>query len=144
MGSRKTFASLIVYAGVQGLAYALDCGIFGALVYGVDAPADVANLASKGLSGLFGYLSHRYVTFQTHKSAFIIGEFVRFTLALAVNSVAATVLLIALSSVIEPLFLAKFLADLACVLLSFVIAKYLVFRSSRADDTVAADMVDRS
>lgn len=116
------------YVAVQLVAYAIDMGGFLLLVALQVAPLP-ANVVAKIVAGGFAFLVHRGFTFcvaGTDRSAH---QLLRYALLLAINVPVATTLLALLLPWLQPPALAKFVADAACVALSFLATRHLVFRS---------------
>ena len=62
--------TFIRYGAIQVMAYALDMGAFLLLIALVDDHPILANIAGKGVAGVFAFFLHRHFTFQsTHGSS---------------------------------------------------------------------------
>jgi putative flippase GtrA len=112
---------------VQIVAYGLDLGTFQALVAtGVSGPI-IANLAGKVPAGFFAFLAHRHFTFRVGDSAGMHREAIKYLVLLLVNAPLSSLILAGLLLVVPHVTLAKVLADVLSVGLTFTLTKYLVF-----------------
>jgi putative flippase GtrA len=119
--------TLLRYLLVQIVAYGLDLGTFQALVAtGVSGPI-VANLAGKVPAGIFAFLVHRRFTFRIGNAAGVHREAIKYLLLLLVNAPLSSLILAGLLGVMPHVTLAKILADVLSVGLTFTLTKYLVF-----------------
>ena len=119
--------TLLRYLLVQIIAYGLDLGTFQVLVAtGVSGPV-LANLAGKVPAGIFAFLAHRQFTFRVGNSATVHREAVKYFLLLIVNAPLSSLILAGLLGVMTQVTLAKILADVLSVGLTFTLTKYLVF-----------------
>ena len=115
------------YIGVQILAYGLDMGGFLLAFEFFGAGPIVANVFGKITAGVFDYFVHRSFTFSA-----AIGEkhsrqaTLYFTL-LALNVPFSSAVLSLVLFVVSPPALAKFLADVVCVFVTYAISKNYVF-----------------
>jgi putative flippase GtrA len=118
------------YVAVQLAAYALDMGTFLVLLHGGVAGPVPANVAAKIAAGGFAFFAHRAFTFRLGGTARA-GEAARYAILLALNVPLASVLLAALLQVVPHPVAAKFLSDVVCVGLTFLLTRHAVF--GRAD-----------
>lgn len=118
------------YVAVQLAAYALDMGMFLVLLHGGIAGPVPANVAAKIAAGAFAFFAHRAFTFRLGGTARA-GEATRYAILLALNVPLASALLAALLHVVPHPVAAKFLADVVCVGLTFLLTRRAVF--GRAD-----------
>lgn len=119
--------TLLRYLLVQIVAYGLDLGTFQALVTtGVSGPV-IANLAGKVPAGAFAFLAHRQFTFRVGDSAGVHREAIKYLLLLLLNAPLSSLILAGLLGVMTQVTLAKILADVLSVGLTFTLTKYLVF-----------------
>jgi putative flippase GtrA len=120
--------TLLRYLLVQLLAYGVDVGTFIALIStGVVGPL-VANVAGKIPAGIFAFMAHRRFTFQIRDSSRAHREAVKYFILLALNVPFSTLILKVLLTLTLPVTLAKILADVVAVGLSFTLTRYVVFR----------------
>lgn len=131
--SRALLGTFGRYVGVQLLAYAIDMGVF-LLASHAGAGPIPANIAAKLAAGLFAFVVHRRMTFGVHGQPGVAGQALRYGLLLALNVPLASGVLALLLPWIAPAALAKFVADVICVGLTFVLSRQLVFRPTAARD----------
>lgn len=115
------------YLLVQVLAYGLDMGGFLLLFtrFGVDPL--VANMASKVLAGLFAFFAHRNFTFDVATVGGKGQQAVRYFALLALNIPFSALVLGSILWVISMTVVAKFVADVICVFLTYSLSKRFVF-----------------
>lgn len=113
------------YVGVQLLAYAVDYGIYAVgLASGIDPVA--SNVAGKIAAGGVAFVLHRHLTFRAHGEA-VAGQALRYALLLLLNlPLSSAALYVALLWL--PPYGAKVVADIACVGITFLLSRALVFR----------------
>lgn len=121
------------YVGVQLFVYALDMGVF-LLALSAGAGPIPANVAAKTTAGLTAFLAHRRMTFGVHGQPGVAGQALRYGLLLALNVPLSSGVLALLLPWIAPPMLAKFVADVLCVGLTFVLSRQLVFRPTVRPD----------
>lgn len=126
------------YIGVQLVAYAIDMGVFLALANGAGLPPLTANVGAKLAAGAFAFVVHRRVTFRTHGQGGTFAQLGKYALLLAANVPLSSLLLWALLPWVASAVLAKFLADAACVLLTFGLSRHVVFGAPRGGQGKAA------
>ena len=115
------------YLGVQVLAYAIDMGGFLAVV-ALGAGPLFANVLAKLAAGGFAFLAHRHLTFGLRGQPGAAGQLLRYAVLLALNVPLATGILALLLPWFSSAALARFLADVVCVGLTFFLSSRLVFR----------------
>lgn len=120
------------YVGVQLVAYGIDMGSYLLLlVVGNLAPL-WANLCSKICAGLFAFYVHRVFTFRLTQQQQEHSQIVRYFLLLALNIPLSSLLLALLLLAFPSAVLAKFVADVLCVFLTFWLSKRYVFTRLQA------------
>ncbi|MBT2338996.1 MULTISPECIES: GtrA family protein [Pseudomonas] len=120
--------TFIRYAAIQLLAYALDMGTFLLLMaFSKDEPV-LANIVAKGLAGLFAFFLHRHFTFKSNHGSGKVQALSYFSL-LAINIPLASVLLSVGLYFVDNPTVVKFVADVACVFMTYWISKLFVFTS---------------
>jgi putative flippase GtrA len=129
----RTFAR---YLGVQVLAYAIDMGGFLLVVWLGGGPL-FANVLAKLGAGGFAFLAHRRLTFGLRGEPGAGGQLLRYAVLLALNVPLATGILALLLPWFANAALAKFVADVVCVGLTFLLSSRLVFRRMPAGDRAA-------
>jgi len=90
-----------------------------------------ANVLSKIAASIFAFIAHRRVTFKVHGHSDSRTQLVKYALLLAVNVPISSGLLALLLPWLSPPMLAKFVSDVACVGLTFVLSRHLVFTRTR-------------
>ncbi|NWC85304.1 GtrA family protein [Pseudomonas reactans] len=124
--------TFVRYGTIQVLAYALDMGTFLLLLCLFSDHAVLANIAGKGVAGVFAFFLHRHFTFQSTGSSGKV-QALRYFSLLAINIPVASALLgIGLFFVDNPTPV-KFASDVVCVLMTYWISKLFVFRSKQYD-----------
>jgi putative flippase GtrA len=121
------------YLGVQVVAYGIDMGSF--LLLSMLLGPLMANVVSKILAGIFAFIAHRRVTFKVHGQGDGHTQLLKYALLIAVNIPLSSGLLAMLLPWIAPPALAKFTGDVACVGLTFVLSRYIVFTHSRPSES---------
>lgn len=117
------------YLLVQVLAYGLDMGGFVLLFAHFDIEPLLANMVSKVLAGVFAFGAHRRFTFgvaETSKKTKV-QQGVRYFALLALNIPLSALVLGVMLLVIPMAVVAKFIADMICVVLTYWLSKRLVF-----------------
>lgn len=117
------------YLGVQVVAYSIDMGGFLLLTFVLEPLP--ANVLSKIAAGIFAFIAHRRITFNVHGHSDGRTQLVKYALLLAVNIPISSGLLALLLPWLSPPTLAKFVSDVACLGLTFVLSRHLVFTRTR-------------
>jgi putative flippase GtrA len=120
------------YLAVQVFAYGIDMGTFVLLTQALSVGPLWANVVAKIAAGAFAFVVHRRVTFQTHGQPGTMGQLGKYALLLAANVPLSSGVLWLLLPLLHPPVLAKFVADAGCVLLTFLLSRYLVFKPASA------------
>lgn len=119
------------YLGVQVIAYGIDMGGF-LLLNALLGPLS-ANVLSKITAGIFAFVAHRRVTFKVHGHSDGRTQLLKYALLLALNiPVSSGLLALLLPWLAPPNALAKLVSDAACIGLTFVLSRYLVFTRTRS------------
>jgi putative flippase GtrA len=118
------------YVGVQLAAYAIDMGVF--LLLSRWLPPLAANVVAKVAAGALAFVLHRRLTFAGRAHGAAAPQLLRYGLLLLANVPIASLALWALLPWLAPPALAKFVADVACVVLTFALSRQLVFTAPRA------------
>lgn len=121
---------LIRYGVIQLFAYALDMGVFLLLHYALKDQPFLANVISKGGSGVFSFFLHRHFTFQSTEGSGRV-QALRYFAVLSLNIPIASALFAAALYFIDNPALMKFASDLACVALTYWVSKFFIFRTSK-------------
>jgi putative flippase GtrA len=117
----------IRYLLVQVLAYGVDMGGFILLFAHFELDPLVANTTSKVLAGLFAFVTHRSFTFGVAEDVVKVQQAVRYFALLALNIPFSALVLGAMLWVIPMAVIAKFVADMICVVLTYWLSKRFVF-----------------
>ncbi|MGQ3321760.1 GtrA family protein [Pseudomonas brassicacearum subsp. neoaurantiaca] len=129
--------TFIRYGAIQLVAYALDMGTFLLLMALFNDQPVLANIAGKGVAGVFAFFLHRHFTFQSTGGSSKV-QAVRYFSLLAINIPLASALFsVGLYFVKSPAPV-KFVSDVVCVALTYWISKLFVFHSA-ARPPVSAD-----
>ncbi|KAA0986942.1 GtrA family protein [Pseudomonas sp. ANT_J12] len=129
--------TFIRYGAIQLLAYALDMGTFLLLISLFKDQPVLANIAGKGVAGVFAFFLHRYFTFQSTRGSGKAQALSYFSL-LAINIPVASALFSAGLYFVNSPTPVKFVSDVACVVVTYWISKLFVF-SSDAHTSAASD-----
>lgn len=117
----------IRYIVVQGIAYGLDMGVFLLTLIFFGAGPIVANVFSKIVAGCFAFLAHRSFTFGVAQDGRNPRQALMYFLLLALNvPFSSAMLSVLLLNVSHPI-LAKFIADVIGVAITYWISKIFVF-----------------
>lgn len=123
------------YVGVQLVAYGVDMGSFLLIMLVFPAHPLLANLMGKILAGIFAFLVHRNFTFalrseeKEHLQAF------KYAALLGLNLPLSSAVMAAVMLVVSPAVIAKFIADVICVALTYWLSKTYVFTARRNPDS---------
>ncbi|ALI05373.1 MULTISPECIES: GtrA family protein [Pseudomonas] len=121
--------TFIRYGAIQLVAYALDMGAFLLLIALFEEQPVLANIAGKGVAGVFAFFLHRHFTFQSsHGSSK--AQAVRYFSLLAINIPVASALFSVGLAIVDNPAPVKFVCDVACVALTYWISKLFVFHSA--------------
>lgn len=120
------------YVAVQIVAYGIDMGSFLALSEWMGMHPVAANVVAKALAGTFAFFAHRRVTFAVHGRGGGTTQLLKYAVLLALNIPIASGLLALLLPWVAPPAAAKFVADMICVGLTFLLSRYLVFTAPGA------------
>lgn len=121
------------YVAVQLVAYTIDLGIFVLLFHGGVAGPIAANVVAKIAAGAFAFAAHRHYTFRVAGRHRIGREALKYGVLLAANVPVASGVLALLMLVVPSATLAKIVADVICVGLTFLLTRHAVFgQGSRA------------
>lgn len=119
------------YVIVQGSAFAIDFSIFFILnTFTLTTPI-MSNLLAKVVAGCFGFYFQRGYVFQASQSSLIAFQAVRFISILVMNNLLQIIVMAILNIFLASPVLAKIVADVSCILLSYFAARYFIFPSKR-------------
>lgn len=127
--------SFFRYLLVQITAYGLDMGGFLLTLKLLGDWPLLANVFGKTIAGIFAFLAHRSFTFSAAPQTQACQQMVKYFLLLALNLPISSAVLSIMMLLVNPEVLAKFLADVICVLLTYWVSKKYIFSSSSAVDT---------
>lgn len=116
------------YVAVQLVAYGLDYGAY-LLVFHASGNALGANVVGKIMAGAFAFVAHRLFTFRSSDGP-AGAQLLRYAALLALNIPLSSLCLYVLLGWMPPLA-AKVVADVACVAVTFVLSRALVFSRGR-------------
>lgn len=120
----------LFYLLVQLLAYGLEIAIFFFLTIGQQFQPTTAQITCKLGAGAFGFFMHHNVTFYSRSEASQVWSAARYCLILGFNIPLSTWILKHLLEVIPSVGLSKFIADVACVVITYLFVKKYVFSTS--------------
>jgi putative flippase GtrA len=119
--------TFVRYVAIQLLAYGIDMGLFLIVLYLELSGPIMANVLAKIVAGIFAFVAHRSFTFRVSENPAIRQQAIRYFVLLAVNiPVASAILALLLVWIAEP-FAAKFVADIACIALTYGLSKHYIF-----------------
>jgi putative flippase GtrA len=118
------------YLLVQVLAYCLDMGGFILLFTHFHIEPILANALSKILAGGFAFIAHRRFTFGVAETGLKVQQGLRYFALLALNIPLSALVLGVMLWVIPMTVLAKLVADMVYVVLTYWLSKRLVFIGS--------------
>lgn len=123
--------TFIRYIAIQLLAYGIDMGMFLVVLHcGLAGPVS-ANVMAKVAAGLFAFVAHRHFTFGVAKGTAARGQAIRYFVLLGLNIPAASAILaLFLVWIAEPVVV-KFIADVICVGVTYLLSKCFIFTSQR-------------
>lgn len=121
--------TFIRYGAIQLVAYALDMGTFLLLMLLFQDQPVLANIAGKGVAGVFAFFLHRHFTFQSTGGSSKV-QAVRYFSLLAINIPLASALFSAGLYFVNSPAPVKFVSDVVCVALTYWISKQFVFHSA--------------
>jgi putative flippase GtrA len=121
--------TFIRYGAIQLLAYALDMGTFLLLISLFKDEPVLANIAGKGVAGVFAFFLHRHFTFQSNRGSGK-AQALSYFLLLAINIPIASALFSAGLYLVDSPATVKFVSDVACVVVTYWISKLFVFHSN--------------
>lgn len=117
------------YVGVQLVAYGFDVGSFVLLGIFFGIPPLYSNLIGKIIAGAFAYSAHSLFTFDVSLKERSCARAVKYALLLAINAPLSTAVLALVLLGGRDLVGSKFVADAACVVLTYWLSKRFVFLS---------------
>ena len=119
--------TFVRYVVIQLLAYGIDFGLFlVVLKTGLSGPI-MANILAKLTAGTFAFIFHRKFTFRVADSSHMRRQSVRYFVLLTLNIPAASAILALLLLWIAAPVVAKFIADVVCVALTYWLSKQFIF-----------------
>lgn len=127
------------YLLVQVVAYGLDMGGFLLLFAYLGGDPLVANVVGKLMAGLFAFVAHRSFTFGVAGTGATGQQAVRYFTLLALNIPLSSLVLSVMLWVVPMAVVAKFVADVICVILTYWLSKRFVFLSGEAASSTVAD-----
>ena len=118
--------TFVRYIITQVAAYAIDMGVYLLVMEIFFLGPLLSNFFAKIAAGVFAFILHRKFTFDLNGEKSRV-QAVKYSLLLGLNiPIASAVLLLALM-VISNVIVAKFIADVACVSLTYLLSKHLIF-----------------
>ncbi len=135
--------TVVRYTAIQFLAYGIDMITF-FLVLSMEAVDPIfANVMAKLIAGFFAFIAHRNFTFLAANNVSPRGQAIKYFLLLGFNIPLSSAILVFLLIFFPEPVLAKFIADVICVGLTYLFSKYVIFKISlksvKLDSTRAAE-----
>lgn len=124
------FHSFSRYVLVQVVAYLVDFGTFLLLIGAFGASALYANIAGKVAAGILAFAAHRHFTFAAARHGSGRAQLLRYALLLAANIPLSSLALVVFLLFVDSTPLAKFLADVVSVGVTFLLSRHFVFTAS--------------
>jgi len=124
--------TFIRYIIIQVAAYAIDMGVFLLVMEWFVVGPILSNVFAKITAGIFAFILHRKFTFEVSDKK-PRAQAVKYSVLLGLNIPIASVLLALLLMFISNAIVAKFIADVACVLLTYLLSKHLIFVRAQSD-----------
>ncbi|MDI9238739.1 GtrA family protein [Lysobacter sp. LF1] len=121
------------YVAVQIVAYAADMGSFLLATSLLGWQPLPANVLAKLVAGSLAFVAHRRITFGVHGKGRERTQLFRYIALLALNVPMSSGALAVLLHVVHMEVLAKFLADVVCVGVTFLLSRHLVFVSTTSE-----------
>ncbi|HLX54930.1 MAG TPA: GtrA family protein [Aquella sp.] len=113
------------YVVVGAVAYLIDFSSF-VVTFKLGLSEIGANIVGKVNGGIFGFFAHRHFTFKV-KHGLKINQAIRYFAILAVYAPFSSLVLKLVMYIIHYSILAKFISDVICIILSYLLTKYIVF-----------------
>lgn len=130
-GVKQAALKFAFYLGVQLAGYAIDMGSFLILLHAFDITPLPANIVGKVIAGTFAFLVHRKYTFPVATEGDARRQAVLYAALVAFNIPLSSALLAGMLQLIEFVPLAKFVADISCIGLTYWLSKRFVFSAAR-------------
>jgi putative flippase GtrA len=130
--------TFVRYVLVQLAAYAVDMGMFLALLKSGFIGPVLANIPAKIAAGIFAFFLHRWFTFRVSHQDREKRQVLQYFALLAINVPISSAVLSLVLLVIDADVVAKFVADVICVVFSFWMSKTWVFKA-RQDPSTAVE-----
>lgn len=129
------------YAVIQILAYGLDMGGFLLLLHAQLLTPVLANAFGKLAAGILAFFCHKHFTFRVGGGPGTAGQAARYFTLLAFNTpLSSSVLALQLVWINNPV-IAKVIADIVCVGVTYLLSKYFVFTKANAGSVRKAEKV---
>lgn len=119
------------YILVQTLAYCVDMGGFIVLLSCIGLNPLMATMISKGGAGIVAFIAHRAFTFRLSRAALDPRQALRYFTLLILNIPLTAIVLAALLWLIPMVVIAKFIADVACLLFTYWVSARFIFIDRR-------------
>lgn len=117
------------YVSIQLLAYVIDMGIFLFILHVDLVGPIVANIVAKLAAGICAFFAHRHFTFESATPDSVKTQAIRYFVLLAANVPVSSGILAVIMLWLPMPVIAKLLADIFCVGLSYSLSKYLIFNT---------------
>jgi putative flippase GtrA len=125
--------TFVRYVAIQVIAYAIDMGMFLLLLKTELAGTIVSNVFAKLVAGIFAFVLHRNFTFRAENNQTIRHQAIRYFLLLSLNVPFASALLAVVLLIITEPVIAKLIADVVSVALTYALSKHFIFSGKQKD-----------
>lgn len=129
--------TFVRYVSIQLVAYAVDLGGFLIIFKSGIAGPIIANIFGKVGAGLFAFFSHRHFTFHGAAGAAMRRQAIRYFSLLAIYTPFSSALLALVLTAIKQPTVAKVIADISSVALTYSLSKYFIFRNDHRSASVS-------
>lgn len=118
------------YTIVGLIVYSMDMGGFVFLINSLDIPPVLANIVSKLIASIFGFLAHKKFTFKVENSNNKTLVF-KSTILAVLNMYLSSFILYLLLIILNNPEVCKFIADISVFLLTYILNKYYIFKAHK-------------
>ena len=125
--------TFVRYTVIQIVAYVIDMGGFLLLLYTQLLTPVPANILGKLAAGIFAFFFHKHFTFRIGFGPGTAGHAARYFALLTLNiPLSSFVLVLQLAWINDP-SVAKIVADVICIALTYLTSKYFVFTKTEVN-----------
>lgn len=140
----KELLKLARYGLVGALAYATEMGVFLLIItFFADFPV-LANIIGKIVAALLALPAHQRFTFEVAKNDRNRTQTIKYFTLLAVNLPISSIILSISLLIIPFVTLAKFIADIICIAITYWISSRYVFTHSNNEENITSENSKKS